>query len=92
MHGIAGKKHPILAVAVGEQQILPPRRAGQHLVFHRNADNSLERRLHLFVGVDDGMQRPVLGGILHDQERRFGVGDVIMPAMARTVPDRQAVK
>ena len=92
MHRIAGEKHPILAVAVGEQQILPPRRAGQHLVFDRNADDALERRLHLFVAVDDGMQRPVLGRILHDQERRFVVGDVIVPAVARTVPERQPVE
>ena len=96
MHGVAGKKHPVLAVAVGEQQILPPRRARQHLIFHRNADDSLECRLHLFIAVDDGVQGPMFGRILHDQERRFGVGHVIVPAVAgprmRTVTDRHAIE
>ena len=36
-------------VAVGEQQVLPPRIARQHLVFDRNADRLLELRRHVLV-------------------------------------------
>ena len=83
MRGIAGDEDAAVPVAVGEQQVLPPRRAGQHLVFDRHADGALELRLHRVVAVDHRMQRPVLGRVLHDQERRFVVGDMIVAALAR---------
>ena len=38
MHRIAGEEHAAFAVAIGEQQILPPRRAGQHFILHWNSD------------------------------------------------------
>ena len=45
-------------------------------------------RRHVLVAVDDRMQREMLGRILHDQERRLAVGDVIVPALA----DRDALE
>ena len=89
MYRVAGEKHAIFAVLVGEQQILPPRRARQHFVFDRNSDRALERGLHRFVAIEHRMQRPMPGGILHDQERRLVIGNVIMPAAARPIADRQ---
>ena len=88
MHRIAGKEHAALPVAVGEQQVLPPRRAGQHLVFHRHGDRLLEHGLHVVVAVDHRMQREVAGRILHDQEASMRVGDVIVPPLA----DRDALE
>ena len=92
MHRIAGEEDAPLAVAIGEQKVLPPRRARQHLVFDRNADGPFERRFHLLVAVDHGMQRPVPGRVLHDQERRLVVGDMIVAALAGPVADRQPLE
>ena len=92
MHRIAGEEHPASAVAVGEQQILPPRIAGQPLVLHRNADGVLELAIHLRLGLDHRMQRPVVGGVLHDQLRGLVVGDVIVPALAGAVAERQPLE
>ena len=47
MHRVAGEEDAALAITIGEQKILPPRRAGQHLVFDRNADGPL--RTPLFI-------------------------------------------
>ena len=48
--------------------------------------------VHLLVGLDHRMQRPVLGGVLHDQLRRLVVGDVIVAALAGTIADRQPLE
>ena len=89
---VAGEEDATLAITIGKQKILPPRRARQHFIFDRNSDSLFKRRLHLLIAVDHGMQRPMLGRILHDQECRLVVGDMIMPALAGAVSDRQAVE
>src|SRR5262249_46094815 len=88
MYRVAGKEYPALPIAVSEKQILPPWRARKHLVLHRHGDRLLEHDLHVVVAVHDGMQGEMTGGILHDQECRMGIGNVIMPPFA----DRDAVE
>src|SRR5262249_41041199 len=92
MHRVAGEKYTIFAVAVGKQQVLPPRRAGQHFVLHWNSNGALELGLHLLVAVEDRVERPMPRRILHDQERGLVVGHVIMAAAAWTIPNRKAIK
>ena len=43
---------------------------------------------HVVVVVDDGVQREMPGGVLHDQEGRVVVGDVVVAALA----DRDALE
>ena len=88
MRGVAGDEHPALAVVVGEQQVLLPFADIERVELQRHADGLREHPHHVLVAVDDGMQREVLGGILHDHLRRAVVGDVIVPALA----DRDAVE
>ena len=92
MHRIAGEEHAAFAVLLGQQQVLPPWIAGQHLVFHRNADDLLELPVHLLVGVGGRMQGPVLRRILHQQEARVLLGHVIVAAASRAVADRNFVE
>ena len=92
MHRVAGEKDAILAVAIGEQKVLPPRIAGEHLVFDGDADGALECPVHFLTRVDDRMQRPVSGRILHDQLRRLVVGHVVVPPLSRAIADRQTVE
>src|SRR5258706_15832456 len=57
----------------------------EHLVGDRHTNGLLESQLHVLIGFDGSMQRPVQTRILQDQKGRLVVGDVKMPAMARTV-------
>jgi hypothetical protein len=82
MYGVAGEKHPTLAVAVGQEQVHPPLPDIEHVVFDRHGDDLLEHARHVGVGPDNGMQREMPGRVLHDQETAFRVCDVIMPALA----------
>ncbi len=88
MRGVAGDEHPAVAVAVGEQQVLLPLADIERLELQRHADGLREHAHHVLVAVDDGMQREMLGGVLHDHLRRVVVGDVIVPSLA----DRDAVE
>ena len=92
MDRIAGKEYAVLLIFVGNEKILPPRVARQHFIFDGNADDFLEQFFHFLVGVDRGMQCPVLCGILHDEEGRLVVGHVIMAAARGALAKGNAIK
>ena len=81
-----------LRVAIGEQQVLLPFADVEHLVLHRHADGLLELRRHVAVLVDHRVQRPVPGRVLHDEEGRALVGDVVVAAFARAAVDRNSIE
>src|ERR1700675_4315583 len=91
MDRVAGEEYPAFAVMVREEQVLLPLADIEHVVFHGHADGPLELPRHVLVLADDRVERPVPGRILHDQERRRIVGDVIMAPFAGTVADRDPV-
>src|SRR6266481_8863467 len=91
MDRVAGEEYAAFAVAVREEQVLLPLADVEHFVFHGHADGPLELPRHVLVLADDRVERPVPSRILHDQERRRIVGDVVMPPFAGTVPDRDPV-
>src|SRR6185436_7542294 len=91
MHRVAGEEHAAVLVALGEQQVLLPFADAQHLVFHRHADRPLELRRHVAVVGDRRVQRPVARRVLHDEESRALVGDVVVAAVARAVADWNAL-
>ena len=88
MDRVSGKEDASVTVVVGQQQVLAPRRARQHLVLDRHGDRFLEHRLHIVIAIDNRMQGKVTGRVLHDQEGRICIGDVIVPAFA----DRDALE
>ena len=92
MHRVAGQEHASPAVMVGEQQVLLPLADVEHLVLHRNADGALQLPGHVRVALGDRVQRPVPGRVLHDQEGRTVVGDVIVAAFPRAVAERDPVE
>ena len=71
-----------MTIAVGQQQILSPRRTGQHLVSDRHGNRPLEHRLHVIIAVDNRMQGKVTSSVLYNEKSRMRVGDVIVPAFA----------
>ena len=89
MHGIAGKKYPAFPILVGKQQILPPWRAGQHLVFDVDPDGAFELEFHRRIVVEHRVQRPVFGRILHNQKGGLVVGHVIVPAVTGAAANGQ---
>src|SRR5947207_14434735 len=91
MDRVAGEKYAAFAVVVREEQVLLPLADVEHVVFHGHADGPLELPRHVLVLADDRVERPVPGRILHDQERRRIVGDMVMAPFAGTVADRDAL-
>ena len=84
---VAREEYAVGAVAVGDQQILPPAPDVDGLERQRHRDGLLEQVDHVGVLLDHAVQREVLGRILHDQEGVAGIRHVIMPALA----DRDAL-
>ena len=82
MHGIAREEHAAAAVGVREQQVLLPFADVEHLELERHRDCLRELAVHVAVLLDDGVQREMSGGILHDQLGRAVVGHVIVAALA----------
>src|SRR5436190_8169681 len=91
MDRVAGEEYAAFAVVVREEQVLLPLAHVEHLVFHGDADGPLELPRHVLVLADDRVERPVPSRILHDQERRRIVGDMVMAPFAGTVGDRDAL-
>src|SRR5437899_9791005 len=91
MDRVAGEEYAAFAVVVLEQQVLLPLADVEHVVFHGHADGPLELPRHVLVLPDDRVERPVPSRILHDQERRRIVGDMVMAPFAGTVADRDAL-
>src|SRR5438552_15993805 len=91
MDRVSGEEYAAFAVVVREEQILLPLAHVEHVVFHGHADGPLELPRHVLVLADDRVERPVPGRILHDQERRRIVGDMVMAPFAGTVADRDAL-
>src|ERR1700746_440868 len=92
MDGVAGEEDPARAIVVGEQKVLAPLAAIDHLVVHRHADGLLELPPHLPIRLDSGMQCPVALRTLHDEEGRVFVSDQIVPAAAGPVAERQSIE
>src|SRR5437870_1177377 len=91
MDRVAGEEYAAFAVVVREEQVLLPLAHVEHVVFHGHADGALELPRHVLVLADDRVERPVPSRILHDQERRRIVGDMVMPPFPGTVADRDAL-
>src|SRR5439155_20335034 len=91
MDRVAGEEYAAFAVVVGEEQVLLPLAHVEHVVFHGHADGPLELPRHVLVLADDRVVRPVPSRILHDQERRRIVSDMIVAPLAGTVGDRDAL-
>src|SRR5438034_1340094 len=91
MDRVAGEEYAAFAVVVREEQVLLPLAHVEHVVFHWHADGLLELPRHVLVLADDRVERPVPSRILHDQERRRIVGDMVMAPFAGTVADRDAL-
>src|SRR5947208_4951817 len=91
MDRVAGEEYAAFAVVIREEQVLLPLAHVEHVVFHWHADGPLELPRHVLVLADDRVERPVPGRILHDQERRRIVGDMVMAPVAGTVADRGAL-
>src|SRR5256885_5506701 len=91
MDRVAGEEYAAFAVVVREEQVLLPLAHVEHVVFHGPADGPLELPRHVLVLADDRVERPVPSRILHDQERRRIVGDMVMPPFPGTVADRDAL-
>src|SRR2546430_4593624 len=91
MDRVAGEEYAAFAVVVREEQVLLPLAHVEHVVFHWHADGPLELPRHVLVLADDRVERPVPSRILHDQERRRIVGDMVMVPFPGTVADRDAL-
>src|SRR5712692_1255218 len=89
---VAGEEHAPIPITVRQQQVLPPRGAGEHLVLHRNCDGALEHRLHVVVLLDQGVQGEVLRRVLHYEKSVVAVGDVIVAPLAGAVADGDALE
>src|SRR2546422_5462264 len=91
MDRVASEEYAAFAVVVGEEQVLLPLADVEHVVFHGHADGPLELPRHVLVLADDRVERPVPSRLMHDQQRRRIVGDMVMPPFPGTVADRDAL-
>ena len=56
MDRVTGKENSPVTIAVGQQQILTPRRTGQHIVIDRHGNRLFEHCFHIVVAVDNRMR------------------------------------
>src|ERR1700741_4995061 len=91
MYGIASQKHAPSAVSIGQQEVLAPFAAIEHLVADRHSNSLLEPPLHLLVRFDSGMERPMPLRILHDQKGRPFVRNQVVPTSARPFTQWQTI-
>ena len=92
VRGVARQEHASGLVTLGQQQVQLPGRDREHLVRDRHTHRSHELRGHVGGVLNRRMQRPVLGRVLHDQERRLRIDDVVVAPPAGPGIDRQAVE
>src|SRR6201984_3107877 len=89
MYGIASQKQAPSAVSIGQEEVLAPFAAIEHLVADRHTNSLLEPPLHLLVRFDGGMQGPMPLRILHDQKGRPFVRNQVVPTSASPFPQWQ---
>src|ERR1700747_1065939 len=91
MYGIASQKQAPSAVSIGQEEVLAPFAAIEHLVADRHTNSLLEPPLHLLVRFDGGMQGPMPLRILHDQKGRPFVRNQVVPTSARPFTQWQTI-
>ena len=88
---IACQEDSVRAIPIRKHELLLPLTDIERFVVNGKTDDLLKQPGHFLVRLHGCMKRKVLLVILDDEERRFVIGDVVVPAYANGDPVEQVV-